>query len=187
LYTIAIYSKQSSFSDCRSEFGEERHARRIAQKIRYQLERGTLNTTKDLEEICWVSYPRSQRPRSAEAKAKAKTKANGGSSRARSQLKHPATRTFQALRIAVNSELDQLHAGLEAARRVLRPGVGRLAVISFHSLEDRIVKHTFREWKEAGLVKLLTKKPITAEDDEIASNPRSRSAKLRVCEAECEM
>ena len=95
---------------------------------------------------------------------------------------HPATRTFQALRIFVNRELDDLRALLEAAPRILRPG-GRVVVISFHSLEDRIVKDAFRE----GAIKnkyfrVLTKKPVTATELENDRNPRARSAKLRAAE-----
>jgi 16S rRNA (cytosine1402-N4)-methyltransferase len=94
---------------------------------------------------------------------------------------HPATRVFQALRIAVNDELGALETGLEAAVRLLRPG-GRLAVISFHSLEDRIVKWRFRGWADSGLVRLLTRKPRVPGEAERAANPRARSAKLRVAE-----
>jgi 16S rRNA (cytosine1402-N4)-methyltransferase len=94
---------------------------------------------------------------------------------------HPATRTFQALRIFVNRELDDLKALLEAAPRVLKPG-GRLVVISFHSLEDRIVKDAMREGAKQGVYRLLTKKPVTATEEEIDSNPRSRSAKMRAAE-----
>jgi 16S rRNA (cytosine1402-N4)-methyltransferase len=91
---------------------------------------------------------------------------------------HPATRTFQALRIAVNDELGALEAGLDAAARLLKPG-GCLAVISFHSLEDRIVKWRFRGWAEQGLVEVLTRKPVRPDEDQIRANPRARSAKLR--------
>jgi 16S rRNA (cytosine1402-N4)-methyltransferase len=94
---------------------------------------------------------------------------------------HPATRVFQALRIAVNDELAALEEGLEAAVNLLRPG-GRLAVISFHSLEDRIVKWRFRGWADSGLVRLLTRKPRVPAAAEIEENPRARSAKLRVAE-----
>lgn len=94
---------------------------------------------------------------------------------------HPATRVFQALRIAVNDELGALEAGLDAAVRLLRPG-GRLAVISFHSLEDRIVKWRFRGWAEAGLVQVLTRRPEQPRAEEVAINPRARSAKLRVAQ-----
>jgi 16S rRNA (cytosine1402-N4)-methyltransferase len=94
---------------------------------------------------------------------------------------HPATRTFQALRIFVNDELKDLQALLEAAPQVLKPS-GRLVIISFHSLEDRIVKDALREGVRQGCYKLLTKKPLTAGEEEIDRNPRSRSAKLRAAE-----
>jgi 16S rRNA (cytosine1402-N4)-methyltransferase len=94
---------------------------------------------------------------------------------------HPATRTFQALRIFVNRELDDLKALLEAAPRILKPG-GRVVVISFHSLEDRIVKDAFREGASKGYFSVLTKKPVTATEVESDRNPRARSAKLRAAE-----
>jgi 16S rRNA (cytosine1402-N4)-methyltransferase len=94
---------------------------------------------------------------------------------------HPATRTFMALRMAVNHELDSLRQFLALAPDVLQPG-GRLAVISFHSGEDRIVKEDFRRRSAGGVYQLLTKKPVTATAEEIERNPRSRSAKLRVAE-----
>lgn len=92
---------------------------------------------------------------------------------------HPATLVFQALRIAINDELNQLERGLPKALGVLIPS-GRLEVISFHSLEDRIVKNLFNSWESKGLGQVLTKKPITAGQEEVAQNRRSRSAKLRV-------
>jgi len=94
---------------------------------------------------------------------------------------HPATRTFQALRIFVNRELDDLRKLMQAAPQLLKPG-GRLVVISFHSLEDRIVKDAMREGAKLGQYRLLTKKPVTASEEEIDRNPRSRSAKLRAAE-----
>jgi 16S rRNA (cytosine1402-N4)-methyltransferase len=96
---------------------------------------------------------------------------------------HPATRTFQALRILVNRELEDLQALLrtDAAPRVLRAG-GRLVMISFHSLEDRIVKDELRDGARHGVYRPLTKKPVTADEAEIDRNPRSRSAKLRAAE-----
>src|SRR5208282_3432313 len=96
---------------------------------------------------------------------------------------HPATRTFQALRILVNRELEDLQALLSAgaAPRVLKPG-GRLAIISFHSLEDRIVKDALRNGAAEELYRVLTKKPVTADEEETKRNPRSRSAKLRAAE-----
>lgn len=94
---------------------------------------------------------------------------------------HPATRTFQALRIFVNRELDDLRDLLHAAPQLLKPG-GRLVLISFHSLEDRIVKDALREGGRHGLYRLLVKTPVTASEEEIARNPRSRSARLRAAE-----
>lgn len=94
---------------------------------------------------------------------------------------HPATRTFQAIRIHVNRELDDLVALLDSAPRVLRPQA-RLVLISFHSLEDRKVKDSLREGAKHGLYRLLTKKPVTATEEEIDRNARSRSAKLRAAE-----
>ena len=108
---------------------------------------------------------------------------------------HPATRTFQALRIFVNEELDELHLALSAAERVLKPG-GRLVVVSFHSLEDRMVKNFFSLRGKAGggsrhlpemaqsapAFRILTKRPVTPGDDEVRDNPRARSAKLRAAQ-----
>jgi 16S rRNA (cytosine1402-N4)-methyltransferase len=94
---------------------------------------------------------------------------------------HPATRTFQALRIYVNRELEEIRALLEAAPRLLKPSA-RLVVISFHSLEDRIAKDSLREGARQGIWNVLTRKPVTAEEEEIEKNPRSRSAKLRAAE-----
>jgi len=94
---------------------------------------------------------------------------------------HPATRTFQALRIFVNQELQEIRALFEAAPQLLKPSA-RLVVISFHSLEDRIAKDSIREGAQKGIWKVLTRKPVTATEDEINRNPRSRSAKLRAAE-----
>jgi 16S rRNA (cytosine1402-N4)-methyltransferase len=94
---------------------------------------------------------------------------------------HPATRTFQALRIYVNRELEEIKALLEAAPKLLKPSA-RLVVISFHSLEDRIAKDSLREGARQGIWNLLTRKPVTADEEEIRKNPRSRSAKLRAAE-----
>lgn len=134
-------------------YGEERRARQIARAIDEARQRQPITTTQQLARLC-------------------------GARRGRI---HPATRVFQALRIAVNRELDNLRAGLAAAVRVLKPG-GRLAVISFHSLEDRIVKQFFRAQAAAGVMRLVTRRPVTASASEIAANPRARSAKLRVAE-----
>jgi 16S rRNA (cytosine1402-N4)-methyltransferase len=96
---------------------------------------------------------------------------------------HPATRTFQALRIYVNRELEEIKALLEAAPKLLKPSA-RLVVISFHSLEDRIAKDSLREGARQGIWNVLTRKPVTADEEEIEKNPRSRSAKLRAAERE---
>jgi 16S rRNA (cytosine1402-N4)-methyltransferase len=133
-------------------YGEERRSRRVARCVKQARVNGELETTLDL--------------RRAVVRAVGPARIGGVD---------PATRTFQALRIAVNGELDELEALLEAAPRILAPG-GVLAVISFHSLEDRIVKRALRD--DAGW-EPLTKKPLTADDDEVAENPRARSAKLR--------
>jgi len=94
---------------------------------------------------------------------------------------HPATRTFQSLRIFVNRELDELRGLMNAAPQMLKPG-GRIVIISFHSLEDRIVKDAMRDGARRGEYKLLSKKPVTPSEEEIALNPRARSAKLRAAE-----
>ena len=94
---------------------------------------------------------------------------------------HPATRTFQAIRMVVNDELGEIRTLLASAGSLLRPG-GRLVMISFHSLEDRLVKDAFKEWGRAKSFQVLTKKPVIAEEQETLRNPRSRSAKLRAAE-----
>jgi len=134
-------------------YGEERLSRRIARRI---VERRPFQTTTDLAEAIFHSVPRSYRYGRI----------------------HPATRVFQALRIAVNAELTVLETLLKVAPTWLKPG-GRLAIISFHSLEDRLVKHAFRASPE---LRVLTKKPIQPTDQEVQQNPRARSAKLRVGE-----
>jgi 16S rRNA (cytosine1402-N4)-methyltransferase len=139
------------------EFGEERRSRRIARAI---VRSRPIRTTAQLAEIVSAAA-RPMNP--AERRI------------------HPATRTFQALRIFVNRELDDLRALMEAAPRLLKPG-GRLVIISFHSLEDRIVKDALREGAKRGDYRVLTKKPVTASEEEIDRNPRSRSAKLRAAE-----
>jgi len=92
---------------------------------------------------------------------------------------HPATKVFQALRIAVNDELNSIREALPQALEVLDEG-GKVIVISFHSLEDRIVKNTFKDWEDQGFGKIITKKPVTPSEDETTMNPRSRSSKMRV-------
>jgi len=156
---VVNHIDERELADVIYEFGEERRSRRIARAI---VRSRPIRTTKQLVEVI-----------SAAARSM-----NWKHERIRI---HPATRTFQALRIFVNRELDDLKALLEAAPRVLKPG-GRLVVISFHSLEDRIVKDALREGAQRGWYRLLTKKPVTAGAEEIDRNPRSRSAKMRAAE-----
>ena len=147
---------EREIADAIYRYGEERASRRIARAIVALRDAGTpVRDTLDLAGVV---------ARAIRAPAHARI--------------HPATRTFQALRIAVNDELGALRDGLAAALARTAPG-GRIAVISFHSLEDRIVKHTFREDPRA---RAVTRKPLVAADDEVAANPRARSAKLRVAE-----
>jgi 16S rRNA (cytosine1402-N4)-methyltransferase len=156
------------------EFGEDRWAGRIASFICAARENGPIETTLQLADLVKAAIPR----------------------KAWEERIHPATRTFQGLRIAVNEELASLEAGLESAVRMLKPG-GRGVVISFHSLEDRIVKQMFRTLSAGCIcprdlpvcvcssrpeVRILTSKPVMAKEDELAINPRSRSAKLRAVE-----
>lgn len=139
-------------------FGEERYSRRIASRICEARAEDPHWTTARLEKLCFKVYPR------------------------RHQRIHPATRTFQALRIAVNDELNQLQQALPLALRKLKQA-GRGVVISFHSLEDRIVKRCFRAFALEGY-RILTKRPLVAGDGEVGVNPASRSAKLRAIERE---
>ena len=141
-------------------YGEERFSRKIAANIVEKRKEKPIVTTKDLEDIIFHTYPKKMRF--------GKT--------------HPATRCFQALRIVVNRELEVLENIIPNAVSLLKSG-GRLVIISFHSLEDRIVKHRFKFLaKEEKIVKILTKKPITPGEEELGENNRSRSAKLRVVE-----
>jgi len=136
------------------EFGEERASRRIAEAIFIARRHAKITSTLQLADIV--------------------AQAKGG----RHGKIHPATQTFQALRIAVNDELKLLTDTLPRAMELLNPG-GRMVVISYHSLEDRIVKNIFRDAARAGTVELLTKKPLVPARTEVIANPRSRSAKLR--------
>jgi 16S rRNA (cytosine1402-N4)-methyltransferase len=152
-------------------FGEERHSRGIARAIVAARKQESITSTRALADLV------------------------GKIVRSKPGDIHPATRTFQGLRIFVNGELDELHLALSAAEQVLKPG-GRLVVVSFHSLEDRIVKNFFNERAKASggsrhqpeatlaapSFSILTKRPVTAQDDEVSANPRARSAKLRAAE-----
>ena len=143
---------ERELADLIYEYGEERRSRRIARAI---VRGRPVTTTGQLARIVATAAPAMKQDRI-----------------------HPATRTFQALRIYVNRELDEIRALLQAAPMLLKPS-GRLVVISFHSLEDRIAKDSLREGAHKGIWEILTKKPVTPDDKEIESNPRSRSAKLR--------
>jgi 16S rRNA (cytosine1402-N4)-methyltransferase len=150
---------EESIADIIYGFGEERYSRRIAKAIVQYREKKEIERTVELVEIVNQSVPVFYK---------------------KGRI-HPATRTFQALRIAVNDELNTLKIGISKGFEKLGSG-GRMAVISFHSLEDRIVKNFNKEKEDMGVAKIITKKPIVPGEDEISQNPRSRSAKLRILE-----
>ncbi len=156
-YDFLLHASERELCDIFYRYGQERAARRIARTIVARRAAGTLpsTTTEFAAMVAGLLHRRGRRERI-----------------------HPATRVFQALRIAVNDELGALRDGLGAAIARLS-GKGRIVAISFHSLEDRIVKTTFREDER---LDVITRKPVTADDEEIAANPRSRSAKLRAAE-----
>ena len=147
------HSAEKAIADWLYQFGEERRARRIARAI---VKARPIRSTLHLAGVVERAVPRTG-------------------------PMHPATRTFQALRIAVNGEMEQLDALLRAAPGMMRPG-GRVVIISFHSLEDRRVKESFRELARSGQATVLTKKPIVPSEQEVRKNPPSRSAKLRAVE-----
>ncbi|MEK7463578.1 MAG: 16S rRNA (cytosine(1402)-N(4))-methyltransferase RsmH [Patescibacteria group bacterium] len=151
--------EEANIADIIYGYGEEKYSRRIARAIVNYREKKSIETTGELVEIISHSVPGFYR---------------------KGRL-HPATRTFQALRIAVNDELNTLKKGLVKGFERLENG-GRIAVISFHSLEDRIVKNFNKEKADAGEALIITKKPIVPTEKEIFDNPRSRSAKLRILE-----
>jgi len=146
---------ENELADLIYEYGDERRSRRIARAI---VRGRPVTTTGQLSRIVASAAPAMKQDKI-----------------------HPATRTFQALRIYVNRELDEIKALLEAAPKLLKPS-GRLVVISFHSLEDRIAKDSLRDGAHQGIWEVLTKKPVTASDEETDRNPRSRSAKLRAAQ-----
>ncbi len=156
-YEVVNVWQEANLADVIYGYGEEKYSRRIARAIVEAREKKPIKSSLELAEIVksavpvWYRFGRI----------------------------HPATRTFQAIRIAVNDELQTLKTGLEKGFEILQKS-GRIAVISFHSLEDRIVKNFFRELADGGKGEILTKKPIVADEVEVAENPRSRSAKLRV-------
>lgn len=173
-WTVVNTYREEELADIIFRFGEERYARRIAAAIQKRREVSPIDTTTELAEIIKGAFPPS----------------------ARFADKHPAKRTFQAIRIAVNGELDGLESAVRDFVDVLKPG-GRLAVITFHSLEDRIVKNTFADLAKGcecpkdfpicvcgktPTVKIVNKKPIVADKQELDNNYRAHSAKLRVIE-----
>lgn len=151
--------EESSIADVIYGWGGERYSRRIARAIVEAREHRRITRSGELAEIVMAAVPAAYRH--------GKT--------------HPATKTFQALRIAVNDELGALDDALQSMRTLLSPG-GRVAFITFHSLEDRAVKQAFAAWEKAGEGIRVTKKPIPPSKDEVRVNPRARSAKLRVFE-----
>ena len=165
---------EEELADIIYRFGEERWSRRIARNIVKVRDEAPIASTEHLAELVLQAIPAGKR----------------------SRQRHPATRTFQALRLAVNRELDHLQSFLQGALDLLRTG-GRLVIISFHSLEDRMVKQTFSNWARScrcpadlpvcgcegrALVRLVNKKPVVPGAEEIEANPRSRSSRLRVVE-----
>lgn len=152
---------EKSLADLIYRFGQDRASRRIARFIVRQRQNRPITTTGQLAAVV--------------------AKALGQTAKKRKSRIHPATRTFQALRIAVNNELENLTKLLDSAPPLLKK-TGRIAVISFHSLEDRLVKLDFKQNQKKGLYAIITKKPIVPSKSEIAENPRARSAKLRIAQ-----
>ena len=146
---------ENELADLIYEFGEERRSRRIARAI---VRARPISTTAELAQVISAAAPSMKGDKI-----------------------HPATRTFQALRIRVNNELGEIQSLLKSAGSLLKPG-GRLVLISFHSLEDRLVKDAFKAAKDAKVFEVLTKKPVIATEQEQMRNPRSRSAKMRAAE-----
>lgn len=158
-FRLINQKSEKEIRDALSLWGEERWAARIAQFIVQARQEEPIRTSGQLTDIIRAAIPKAAR--------------RGGG--------HPARRTFQALRIWVNDELGALEDGLDAAWSVLNPG-GRIVVLAFHSLEDRIVKARFRTWKDSSQARLITKRPLTAGAAELDGNMRARSAKLRAIE-----
>ena len=173
-YDIINEADQTELERIIRDYGEERYWKRIAQKIVSERKKGKIETTKELVRIISEAIP----------------------AEARREKQHPAKRTFQGLRIAVNRELEELESLLNRLDEILLPR-GRAAIITFHSLEDRIVKTKFKEFEnpctcppgfpkcicgKKAVGRIVTKKPVTPSEEEIKTNPRARSAKLRVLE-----
>ncbi|MFH0732210.1 MAG: 16S rRNA (cytosine(1402)-N(4))-methyltransferase RsmH [Candidatus Omnitrophota bacterium] len=158
-YDYVNRAREQELDEALKNFGEERYHRRIARAIIEYRKKRLIQDTTELSRIIYENVPWSYRRQKIDA----------------------ATRTFQAIRIAVNDELKSLRQGLDKITPYLNPGA-RLVVISFHSLEDRIVKHHFRDMVKKGVYAGLTKKPVTAGESQLVSNPRAKSAKLRAVE-----
>lgn len=154
---VNTWSEQS-IADILYGWGEERYARRIAKEIVRTRAQAPIATTFQLVAAIERAVPKAY---------------------TRGKI-HPATKTFQALRIAVNDEIQTIATALQDVLPHMAPN-GRIAVISFHSIEDRVIKNTFRQWEKEGKAQRVTKKPILPSAQEVADNPRARSAKLRVC------
>jgi len=153
---IVNHADERELADILYELGEERHSRRIARAI---VKARPYRVTTELAQVVTRAIP----------------------SRAGLHQIHPATRSFMALRLAVNTELENLDQFLDKALAILRPG-GRVVILSFHSLEDRRVKQAFRRWQDEGRATILTRKVVRPGEDEVQGNPRARSAKLRAAE-----
>lgn len=156
---IVNTTPKNELRDLLGTLGQERYAGRIAERIFQARCKRRIETTGELASIIAGAVPRNYRYGRI----------------------HPATRSFQALRITVNREIETLEIFLSQAAGCLAAG-GRLVIISFHSLEDRLVKNAFKKWQAEGLGRILTKKPVVASEEETLANPRARSAKMRVFE-----
>lgn len=156
-FDLVNFLPQEGIADILRKYGQERWSNRIARAIVRERKKSMIVSTRQLADLVKRNTP------SKHIKI------------------HPATRTFQALRIAVNDELEALREGLNKCVNYLKPGA-RICVLSFHSLEDRIVKNQFRNFAKEGKLKIITKKPIRPTQQEASANPRARSAKLRVAE-----
>lgn len=160
---------ERTLADTIFRYGEERFSRRIAKRIVESRRQQPIRTADQLRELIYRSVPHPRHSGNRKSKG-------GGGGKYRTKTIDPATRTFQALRIAVNDELSILERALQRLPDCLAPG-GALLIISFHSLEDRLVKYAFRQDQR---LEIVTRRPVQASDTEVANNPRSRSAKLRV-------
>lgn len=156
-YDVVNYYTEQQLYKIIKDYGEEKFAKCISKKIAWQRKIKKIETTKELADLIVSCYP----------------------PKLRYGRIHPATKTFQAIRIVVNDELSQIEEGIKKAIQLIEKN-GLIMVISFHSLEDRIVKNLFKSYKELKKIEIVTKKPITPTEEEIKENPPSRSAKLRI-------